>query len=219
MYVGEWTWGCEASFFKRHCHLRFLASQLAEDSVCMSFGIPFLLAMWFHVSIPYKSRLTKWLPENDREFELSIHHWTVWFKPWGPRDSWTASDPWWKKGVNLDLLDLFLGPIKYTSSTYKEMDISVPLDGREYRGFAKWEHCVWKRPRWFAKERKSIWIEMNPSHGLPHAGKGENGWDCGDDALCGWGVDAKEGIEGAIASGVGKVLNYRDKYGHASTAA
>ena len=42
-------------------------------------------------------------------------------------------------------------------------------------------------PRRFDQVTRHVWVDVD-SPGLPHAGKGENSWDCGDDAIFGYGV-------------------------------
>ena len=69
---------------------------------------------------------------------------------------------------------------------------------------------IWKRPRWVAKKILRANVEI-PS-GIPKNGKGENSWDCGEDATFGITMPAKN-VENAIGKTVESCLRDRKKYG------
>ena len=46
--------------------------------------------------------------------------------------------------------------------------------------------------------------------GIPHAGKGENSWDCGDDQIVGYGVDGHDVAKAAARGEI--VMESRRKY-------
>jgi hypothetical protein len=56
-------------------------------------------------------------------------------------------------------------------------------------------------------------VKLDIPGGIPHNGKGENSWDCGDDGLWGCGGDT---VEEAIGHAVSSVLRSRRRYGHDS---
>ena len=154
-----------------------------------------------------------WLPDQ-RECALSFGDWTLRFVPWGRSMEWRTADPWWIRGVSLDLKRLVLGRERCTVEILKQgIPVTIPMPEGTYRGTAKIERRTWKRSRWFAHSRVSTTIDC--PKGIPFAGKGENSWDCGDDGLFGWGTEG-ESIERAIAHGVESVLTSRRRYGHAS---
>lgn len=156
-----------------------------------------------------------WLPDS-RECDISFYDWTIRFHVWGKSMEWTRSDPWWVRGVSFDLRRFVLGRERCDTQIVKEnIPVVIPMPEGVYRGTAKVERRTWKRPRWFARTQESVWLEI-PGGGIPHAGKGENSWDCGDDGLCGIGGDT---LEDAIANAVKSVLRDRRRYGMPSAEA
>jgi len=157
-----------------------------------------------------------WLPAQ-RECAVSIHDWTLRFVLWGRSMEWRTSDPWWVRGMSVDLRRLVLGRQHCEVETLKDgIAVVIPMPEGVYRGVAKIERRTWTRPRWFSFSRVSTTIDC--PKGIPFAGKGENPWDCGDDGLFGWGAEG-ESIEHAIAHGIESVLVSRRRYGHASAEA
>lgn len=216
LYLGETTLHWEWHLWSRSCRLGLdFGGGWRDDDLLLSFAFP-PVSFYFGVSLPFKGRLKKLLPSEPRECCISVHNWALWINPWSNPLEWKSSDSWWRKGKTIHFPDLFLGKQKYINVEVKPPQrVEIELDGRIYRGTAKFEHARWKRPLWFALEKDSTWIEMDRGHGLPHSGKGENSWDCGDDALCGWGVDGHS-VPKAIGSGIERVLGYRKKYGKPS---
>ena len=79
-----------------------------------------------------------------------------------------------------------------------------------YRAALKLEECEWKRPRWpWPVRRRTASIDV--PKGIPHQGKGENSYDCGEDATFGLGCEAWT-VDEAISKMVASVLKSRAKY-------
>lgn len=78
-------------------------------------------------------------------------------------------------------------------------------DGDSYRGTAKHTRRTWKR-RFSTKVSDGYEIDMQ--QGIPFPGKGENSWDCGDDAYYGFGGQS---IESAISTIVAETVKRRGK--------
>lgn len=107
----------------------------------------------------------------------------------------------------------FLGRPRYTCQVLEEnIPVSITIDQWDgdgpYTGKARREHCEWKR-RFSTKRVDDFVVDMDPP-GLPFPGKGENSWDCGDDAIYGFGGVS---LEAAIAKNVADVKRYRQRYG------
>lgn len=105
--------------------------------------------------------------------------------------------------------DWILGKAKH-SMEILEQDIPIEVnvgqwDGDSYPGKAQHERRTWKR-RFSTKVWDGYQIDMEK--GIPFPGKGENSWDCGDDAYYGFGADT---IEGAISRIVEDVKKRRGK--------
>jgi hypothetical protein len=215
----------EVNWWTHFCHASISND---EEGWTLSLALP-PLAIWLIFDarwLPLPQRLVHftwetpprsvWLPEG-RECKISIHDWTIHVNPWSRTMEWAARDPWWVRGVSLDLKRLVLGRQRCDVEVLKSgIPVVVPMPEGVYHGTAKIERRTWKRPRWFAFSRVSTTIDC--PKGIPHAGKGENSWDCGDDGLFGWGAEG-ESLEKAIAHGVEIVLTARRRYGHASDAA
>lgn len=155
-----------------------------------------------------------WLTDR-REFSFSIYDWSIRLSIWERWGEWRKVDPWWIRGVHLDLRDMVLG--KQTCKTEElasEIPCQVPMPEATYRAVAKIERTTWRRKRWFARTRTSAWLDI--PKGIPHAGKGENSWDCGDDGLFGIGGDT---IDDAVKRARETVLKSRKQYGNASSEA
>lgn len=169
-----------------------------------------------HVRVPPLSLFVRWSRwpcwTDAREFSIAIHDWTVRLSVWSRYNEWRARDPWWVRGVSLDLKDLIGGKTRYTCEVVAEgLPCTVPMPEGVYAATAKVERRTWKRPRWFRSVDTSVWLEI--PKGIPHAGKGENSWDCGDDGLFGIGGSS---VEDAIRRAQESVTRRRQRYGAAS---
>ena len=127
-----------------------------------------------------------WQPE-ERSIGVRVFDWTVWFSLWDNVTEWNRSDPWWWR-FNINVPDLVLGKSKFSRLKVASGEIGIPMPEGSYP--AKWEimSCAWKRPRWPWPKRKLYVGFTVQGDGIPLPGKGENSWDCGDDAICssGW---------------------------------
>lgn len=209
-HVLGWVFHCEWHLLSKECHIGVdLGGD--EDSLLFKFAIP-PISLYFGVQAPYPHWLHR-LP--CRDCSLAIHDWNIWIHPWCRQMEWKAADPWYMRGITIYVDDLLLGKTKHAKTEKPAGRVAIELDGRTYHGTATFETHRWKRPRWFAKVRNDTWISMDVRHGLPHAGKGTCDYNCGDDALCGWGCNGHD-VEKAIGHGIESVLKYRKRYGHAS---
>lgn len=155
-----------------------------------------------------------WVPD-ERVCELYISDWTVRFTPWGRLMEWAAKDPWWIRGVRVNIKDLVLGRRKCTVDVLVEnIPCSVPMPEGTYAAVAKIERFTRSRARWFTDVEVCAWLDI--PKGIPHAGKGENSWDCGDDGLYGIGGTT---VADAIARAQASVERSRHRHGHASSKA
>ena len=155
-----------------------------------------------------------WLPDR-REFSFSIYDWSIRLVVWERWGEWRKVDPWWIRGISVDLRDLILGR---QSCNTEELASGIPckisMPEAAYPATAKIERRTWRRKRWFSRTRTSAWLDI--PKGIPHAGKGENSWDCGDDGLFGIGGDT---VEDAIKRARASVLESRRRYGNAADKA
>lgn len=129
--------------------------------------------------------------------------------PWVRQMEWRSSDPWWRKRIRLEVVDWILGRWKHECVKGEPFDVVVPMPEGCYRATATPEVRTWGRRFWITKRRESVWLDIEGG-GIPHSGKGENSYDCGDDGLCGTGGDT---VEEAIGNAVASALKSRRNYG------
>lgn len=151
---------------------------------------------------------------DEREFHFSIAEWTLRLALWSRTWEWRSEDPWWIRGISLDLKDFVLGRVKHEEQLLGRVDCAVPMPEGTYSAVATIHHVTRKRRRWLAQASIEVWLEI--PKGIPYAGKGENSWDCGDDGLFGIGGDT---VQDAIERAQASVTKSRKRYGHASDAA
>jgi hypothetical protein len=85
-----------------------------------------------------------------------------------------------------DVADLVMGREEYAAVEVARHDLSVNLpDEPTYRVDAKVESATWTRTRrWFRwKKRSRLSIDLSFDPPIPVPGKGENSWDCDEDAF------------------------------------
>lgn len=140
--------------------------------------------------------------------DLSVHDAAVWWQFGGDRMSWSSKTPKWKNG-NFKLDDFFLGKQRYVQGSGTLHRVKIPMPEGSYDAEVELREDRWERPRWRTLRLRRA--SVNVPQGIPHAGKGENSWDCGEDRLWGWSGPA-ENIEDAIAKTVQSVLRSRRRY-------
>lgn len=208
-----WTHFCGASIKSDH----------EDGDLGFHVSIP-PVAFWWTLPIPIQKMLDTsfWANWNERTggyrgshrytafslFDISIHDWSIHWDllkfDWG----WSREMPKWMDG-HLNLQDFFLGRSKYTSEVLETQEVLIPMPEGSYPATVKIERCVWKRPRWFAKVREDARVDI--PWGIPHEGKGENSWDCGEDRLYGCGSSSTR-ISKIIGDTVASALRGREKY-------
>lgn len=129
----------------------------------------------------------------------------LWHDPMESR----SSDPWWWHKF-IDLRNLFLGKSTYNEEILEERDVLIPMPEKTYEAHAKLYISTWTRPRWFSKSIKRVSIDI--PGGIPVPGKGENSWDCGDDAHHGM-TCAANSIAHGVGQLVGGALHERVRHG------
>lgn len=168
------------------------------------------LSLWLSVSGLGSRRFWKWLMRaggHERDLSLRVFDAAIWWNLWvddtgrGPRPGWRAG--------NFRPIDVLLGKANYTNEVLSTHHVLIPMPEGGYPAVVTMERATWKRPRWFAKHVRRADIQIDV--GIPHAGKGENAWDCGRDATFGLGCVA-DTIEEAVAKTVQCVLRSRRKY-------
>lgn len=113
------------------------------------------------------------------------------------------------------LLDLLLGRAKYQAGAPEVTSALIPMPERAYRAAITMRNDSWKRARWFRRVIRRAHIDMESGEQIPVPGKGENAWDCGEDAIHGLTTPARD-VAAAIAAVCESALRQRMRYGGAS---
>jgi len=156
-----------------------------------------------------------------RRVDVSVHNWAIWWSLWMPEGMAKSADPKWRRG-SFHLLDFVFGDTRYEKKEVTRQAVLIPMPERNYRGTVTVERRTWARPRWpfrfgslgenvLFHESLGYDLKMEEGEQIPFPGKGENSWDCGEDAL--FGQSGKGGIEDAIASAVRSVFKSRRRHG------
>ncbi len=217
VYFARGTVNIELTLWSSFCHF---SVQVDSEKWQVAVAFP-PVALWIGVEAfglwkPQRKHIFSWDDNrevwltDEREFQIAVHHWTVWLTLWGRLHEWQTVDPWWIRGVSLNLPDFILGRSRFTERVVGEFDVTIPTPEGTYQGRATITHCTWKRPRWVAHSRTGTRVTI--MNGIPFPGKGENSWDCGLDALWGYGCESTK-PEAVIARGVQLALENRRRYG------
>jgi hypothetical protein len=147
---------------------------------------------------------------QETEIAVKWHGGGLWWSLWHSTMEWKSSTPKWRNG-HFDPADFLLGRHKYSSEELSTENVEVPMPERMYPGTVTLTRDTWKRPRWpFSRSMYRANIEVEG--GVPHPGKGENSWDCGEDATYSLTCKARTAEE-AVGKLVGSVLSSRRRYG------
>lgn len=165
-------------------------------------------------TIDYESHITGacvMLNSND----YPIVKWDV----WAPRDGFSRRErKWWRAGY-VDLRRLAFGPTTVERLNAEEGTCVVPMPEANYPATWRRETMRWTHTKLLGHLRDSIMghktathVEITPGKPVPVPGKGENSWDCGDDAIHSISAPGHS-IEAAIGRLVGSALITRQRYG------
>lgn len=165
--------------------------------------------------------------EKDREWDLMYHTdlgqwgcftWRLGLSP----NSWDMSTPRWKrKDGMVDIADLLMGRHEVASEILDQGqgDLHVRWAGvtEHYACTWKQERMTWTRTRfkWAPMTISKIYFDIKVPGGVPFPGKGENSWDCGDDATYSMSCEASS-INEACEKFAADVIQRREEHGGSS---
>lgn len=146
----------------------------------------------------------------NRAVSLYIHSGMLWWRLWTNPDEWHSKTPRWRDG-NFSPMDFFFGRTDYSTRDLSTTETVVPMPERAYPCTVRLFESTWQRPRWPWPQRL-VRADVDVPGGIPHPGKGENSWDCGEDATYSMTCPATT-VEQAVARMVESVLKDRRRYG------
>lgn len=141
-------------------------------------------------------------------FDLAVHDSALWWQFGGNSMEWSSRTSKWKHG-SFNVADFLLGRTQFSQEVLSTHQVLIPMPEGGYPATVVLERCTWKRPRWFALVKPMADVKI--PKGIPHQGKGENSYDCGEDRLFGLSRSAST-IEQAIAGTVESALRSRRRY-------
>ena len=195
--------GVEWLFWSKSFHLGF---SVGGDHTWAIGFCPVIFSLWVRWD------RTRSLSE---EHDCNIYwlHYSLWIHLWCDPMGSNSKDPWWKRSIVFHFDDIVFGKAQYSTQALKIVETFIPMPEGSYPATVTMELATWKRPRWFTKTLLCGNVEI--PEGIPVEGKGENAWDCGEDAVYGYSVLAPS-VEDAIAAVVRSVLHDRQRYGSPS---
>lgn len=147
-----------------------------------------------------------------REISLCEHDGSIWWTVWRDwKDGWSRDVPRWRDG-NFSFVDFLLGKVRHETVLLEERDVLIPMPEGSYPARCKMVERVWHRSRWPSKRWRCGEVELPRERPIPIPGKGENSYDCGEDALYSQSAAARTPAE-AVANVVRSALEARDRYG------
>lgn len=207
------TIGLEWHLLKRQHSLGFsLDVDPGEGEATISLRIP---RNGVYLTVPLPRAWLKRLDYHGRELGVNFHNGALWFKLWNDPHECNYQAPFRdpqsrKRQPVLHLDNLIFGKSKHRSEDLETFAGTLNLDGG-YEITARRFVSEWRRPRW-PIPRRVMRVEIEIPGGIPIPGKGENGWDCEDDAIFGRTAPAKT-IEEAARQLIVDVEQTRRKRG------
>lgn len=205
---------------------RFLMAEFRVDPGEREWSIAigaYLFSFWLSVDVPWKAywewHKARWKYEEmafgvdwnmaDGAVSGGFLHWQ-W---WAPMHSWSSTTPKWRDGT-FHPLDWLLGRHVMTDRDIESGEFEIPMPEGNYPCTIRLYESTWKRPGWFIPHRVRR-ADIKMVVGVPHPGKGENSWDCGEDACSSMTTPASsfaEAIGSMVASTMRQRLNYGSKH-------
>lgn len=179
-----------------------------DDGLMFHAAIPYLFSIFFSIDGIFGKIFHG--KREPREIGVAYHSESFWIYPFSKTMSWSSRDPWWCKSHSFSPYEFIFGRNTYSEENdlgWKPVEITMP-EGK-YKGKIRLYTGSWKnRIRTLRIPRAEIEME----EGIPFPGKGENSWDCGEDASFGITCPAKTEAE-AICKMIENVLSNRRNYG------
>lgn len=176
-------WKCNPSIYFR--------VDADEREICFHIGMGFGLWVVFNGFFPYS-----WYPKSvdkrykfsrtDRELSLSIHGGRIWWNIWKDDEYWNRKS--WRKN-NFDFVGTIKGKHKYEKFEEDRREFVLPF----FEGNYNVEIIKYKRVDSYTRWPKRVMTTYEARFGyyengewkekpVPVEGKGENSWDCDEDA-------------------------------------
>ncbi len=197
----EWIFGRRSRLCLAHLNLGYGDS---DNGVLLAVNVPYLFGIYLGVEELFPSR------DRQRQIGWSWSDGRLHISLWEDPMQWSRSDPrWWS--FSICPADILLGDSDYSTQDLRSERVIVAMPEGPYPCTVRIFESTWKRPRWHWP-RKMIRADITPDTPIPVPGKGENSWDCGEDAT--WSMTCPaQTPEEAAAQLSQSILRDRDRYG------
>lgn len=142
--------------------------------------------------------------------DFGYFSWRVWTDP----HSWRSSTPRWREGM-WHIAESVFGQHRYSDELLGDTQTAtVKMPEASYTVKCTPKRSMWTWPR-FKKPMVKNYMEVEAESGIPVPGKGENSWDCGDDAIFSTAFETDSVEEAARLFGE-RAMQRRKKYANAN---
>lgn len=124
---------------------------------------------------------------------------------------WSRSQPWWWS-MSIEPAQILFGRMRHSEREVSTTKTVIPMPEGPYQCVVTLKLERWQRARLPWASRKVMRGHVQIEGGVPVPGKGENSWDCDDDAIYSQTAAAKS-VEQAVANVVESALRTRRRYG------
>jgi hypothetical protein len=145
-----------------------------------------------------------------REVAIHVHDWALWWHVWSDPHGWNSKTPRWRQG-SFNIPDFFLGKMKYESRLIEREEVLIPMPEKAYRAVIEIKEDSWTRSR-FRTTHNMMRAHVDMKEPIPVPGKGENSWDCDQDAIYSSTFAASD-VSDAIGKVVTSVMSSRFRHG------
>lgn len=154
---------------------------------------------------------------DSRQFGFCLYEEFFWIYIYTPVGTWSSTDPWWQR-ISIDWKTLFMGKQIFHKECSEPVETKIFFPEKLRTAMVKYEKRTWTRTRWpgaYVSRSFDFNFQNDP---IPIPGKGENSWDCDDDAIystsiC---VDGPDGYSEAVKKLQDDVDRTRTQRGGAS---
>ena len=136
----------------------------------------------------HRTKENGWIRTSNREFGLSFHHYSMWWRFWTNSGEWSSDIPKWRHG-SFDFVRFLKGKDNVDSQVIFNGVDEIEMPEGKYLCKIDYTKFTRKYQRWWSKsyhrfnfdfgykDEGGIWIDTP----IVHWGKGENSYDCGMD--------------------------------------
>lgn len=166
-----------------------LHPKFSEESVSGHFSLPFFGSLYYSVYLSSLSGILDRFIKPDgvglrssRRFGFQLYEDVFWIYIYEPDGSWSRSDPWWQH-ITISWKDILLGKQSYSCIETEPLESKVFFPEKLRTAQVTYSESTWSRPRWPWDQHSRCYNFDFKDDPIPIPGKGENSWDCGNDAV------------------------------------